>query len=481
MSMICSSQSALESFRFRWPLISLLGVHISLLAWSGYCHSPSQNEIGHLPAGIAIWQYGRFDLYRVNPPLVKLLAAAPVCVWQPDITLNNYDSSPELRPEVWIGQRFTESNGNRSFWFFTLARWACIPLSILGGWCCFQWARLLYGERAGLLALTLWCFSPNVLAHASMITPDAGAAALGITATYAYWRWLQKSSWKRSLVAGALLELAGLTKFTWLVLFPLWPLLWLFWSFSTKDNTSQRRLSRTWPQLATILLTALYVINVGYAFEGSCTRLGDFEFVSASLSGGDVLADPNETRNYFRGSWLGAVPVPVPADFIVGIDQQMRDFDRGKPSYLLGEHSDRGWWYYYLVALAFKVPLGTWVLAILSIWGFWRFRPGGARLRDQVVLLAPAITVFVIVSSETGFSRHMRYVLPAFPFAFVWVSQVAASVGRCRWLYSVVVLSAVAWSVISSLSVYPHSLSYFNEFAGGPLGGPKVLLDSNID
>jgi len=45
------------------------------------------------------------------------------------------------------------------------------------------------------------------------------------------------------------------------------------------------------------------------------------------------------------------------------------------------------------------------------------------------------------------------------------------------------VVSAVllAWTIGSSLYVYPHSLSYFNELAGGPKNGPPHLLNSNID
>ncbi len=37
------------------------------------------------------------------------------------------------------------------------------------------------------------------------------------------------------------------------------------------------------------------------------------------------------------------------------------------------------------------------------------------------------------------------------------------------------------WYVGASLSIYPHYLSYFNELAGGPTNGHKVLLDSNLD
>jgi hypothetical protein len=39
----------------------------------------------------------------------------------------------------------------------------------------------------------------------------------------------------------------------------------------------------------------------------------------------------------------------------------------------------------------------------------------------------------------------------------------------------------LTWSVGSSLWIFPHSLSYFNELVGGPKGGAKHLLDSNID
>ena len=48
---------------------------------------------------------------------------------------------------------------------------------------------------------------------------------------------------------------------------------------------------------------------------------------------------------------------------------------------------------------------------------------------------------------------------------------------RLRWLaWTLLVASA-----LSSLRVYPHSLSYFNEAAGGPLRGHDPLIDSNID
>lgn len=47
--------------------------------------------------------------------------------------------------------------------------------------------------------------------------------------------------------------------------------------------------------------------------------------------------------------------------------------------------------------------------------------------------------------------------------------------------FQTLVCLSVCWFVASSLSLYPHSLSYFNESIGGPSNGPKHLLGSNVD
>jgi hypothetical protein len=97
-----------------------------------------------------------------------------------------------------------------------------------------------------------------------------------------------------------------------------------------------------------------------------------------------------------------------------------------------------------------------------------------------MLLIVPAVVVVVLVSAHTGFNHHLRYVLPAFPFAIVWMSKAATRAPTRPWMTKVVA-AAAAWSVASSLSVYPHSLSYFNELVGGPLNGHWHLADSNVD
>jgi hypothetical protein len=64
----------------------LLSLHALLLAYSAYKHSPTLNEPGHLAAGVSVWQFGRFDVYNVNPPLGRMVAALPVVRMRPSVS-----------------------------------------------------------------------------------------------------------------------------------------------------------------------------------------------------------------------------------------------------------------------------------------------------------------------------------------------------------------------------------------------------------
>jgi hypothetical protein len=322
-------------------------------------------------------------------------------------------------------------------------------------------------------------------------------------------------------------------------------------------------------QFSAILALAVLGVNVGYAYEDTFTCLGDYQFVTRALGG----KEDGDVGNRFSDSWLSAVPIPLPKNYVLGIDRQKLDFEVRKASYLQGQWRKGGWYHYYLYACLIKVPLGTLLLGLLAVgmtvWE-WRHAPRNSQVgkdplpsplvatashqsrpegeetrsanskratkaheetkrrqaaalqntwRDEIVLLAPAVAVFVLVSSQTGFNHHLRYVLPAFPFLFIWISKVGRVFERQRiegrgqraeegnpaltlslssprrvikadqrergrwrvWLMRGVVAGALGWSVVSSLAVYPHCMSYFNELVGGPKGGHWHLGNSNVD
>lgn len=337
---------------------AIILVHLGLLVWGAVQHSPSLDEVGHLPAGIGHWQHGRFELYCVNPPLVRLVAALPVlCTRAKTASPVEWRDVPRMAPredsslfptqlqarrtEFAAADYFLKRNGQRSFGYFTAARLACLPFTVLGALVCFRWAKELYGAAAGVLALTLWCFCPNIIAHAQMITPDAGAAALGISAAYCFWRWLQKPSWPRALGAGVVLGLAELTKMTWIVLLGLWPVLWLLWRWSDRGNLGWLPWRQQIGQLTVILVLGVELINFGYGFEDSFQRLDAFTFLSSPLTGKPPVVPSSATLsggsaaegNRFVGTWVGSLRVPLPRNYLLGIDRQKWDFERRQWSF----------------------------------------------------------------------------------------------------------------------------------------------------
>jgi hypothetical protein len=78
-----------------------------------------------------------------------------------------------------------------------IARWACIPFSWVGAIVCYLWARDLYGRPAGVFACLIWCFEPNILAHAALITPDARERARA-------WKNSPSGPWRKGTSANRL-------------------------------------------------------------------------------------------------------------------------------------------------------------------------------------------------------------------------------------------------------------------------------------
>jgi hypothetical protein len=463
--------------------IVIVAIHVVLLNWSSVSHFPTIDEVGHFPAGVSHWWYGNYRLYHVNPPLVRMVATLPVVLPGPPEMSSRQSSSDVLaRPEFAIGCGFLNDSGFEALWYFSLARIATLPFSLLGAYASYALAHKFYGAPAALVALSLWCFCPTVLAYGACITPDVGAAACGLLAWVLFLKWMRSSTISSMLLFGAGLGVAQLTKTTWLVLFALCPAIFVLnWFFYSRSNI--RALSKGTAHLAIVSVIAVCIMNLGYGFDRSMTPLGKFEFMSKPLADTSTETSSNRlTGNRFSESWLGASPVPLPANYVLGIDFVKWEFERGYASYLRGEWRHGGWWYYYLYAMGMKLPVGTMLLAACAV-GILAYKTWRSPMDawNDVMILAPAVAILALVSSQTGFNHHIRYVLPALPLIYVWASQLAAYVRRDRPLRSGAILTALTWAITSSLWIYPHSMSYFNELAGGPLNGNQHLHNSNVD
>ncbi len=526
-------------------LAILLGIQTITSLGIASRSAPHCDELAHLAAGLYHWQSGRWDAYRVNPPLVRLWATLPLALQHPCIhwSIPRHDAGRRLEWEFAqdLARDLSLKELIRALY---VSRLMCVPFLWLGTLGCYCWAHSLHGPRSGLVAATLWSFCPNVLAWGSALGPDIPASALGLWAAFTSAIWLERRTWTHGWVAGTALGVAVLAKstcFAFLILVVLIAAIapWVETRTAKRQrhssetlmqnagpwrnaipidggavnepgrptgvrqlpvlrgflrnfvcaavNSPQRMIRRSSPywilQVLFVGILAVITINLGYGSSGTGTRLGQFTFRSRVLTG------ESNTSNRFVGTVFEHVPVPFPQDFVLGLDQQKADFDEGKRSYLAGDWKDRGWWHYYLIGALVKLPLGFWGLfALMGVdFGYSKHKSQSDRCRSprpaSTFLLAlpilGVIAVGTLVSSQTGFSGHFRYVFPCLPLLYVRVSRCVHE--GSPLLTQVASLAMLIWFSFSSLSTWPLQHSYFNELAGGPRGGYRILLDSNLD
>jgi hypothetical protein len=87
----------------------------------------------------------------------------------------------------------------------------------------------------------------------------------------------------------------------------------------------------------------------------------------------------------------------------------------------------------------------------------------------------------MLITSDTdaaGCSRPSRHLLQA--RGRLAMFRVHNLLARSR-LHGLAVAVGLLATTYSTLSVYPHSIAYFNEASGGPENGHKHLLHSNLD
>jgi hypothetical protein len=510
--------------------IAVLAVALAMIAgqfviaqYSLRQESPTIDEVLHLPAGITYWDTHSFRLYHHNPPLVKLLAAWPVLNRVTPAEREKLYSlkywTDELPNKAGFGHEFAKIHATDYFELFTAAR-SVIPVFLaIGGVFVFLWARSVYGDSGGLLSLALWSICPNLLAHGRLITTDAASAALGTGATFVFMRYVKRPGSLGAIAAGLMLGISLLTKFSLLTLVIFWPIIWAF-HFLTIVPANERKKTavKSAQHAAIVTLVSMLTVNLGYGFEGTGQPLGKFEFYSSSMTrelpanrprlhatGNDLLDLLGSRRvNRFRDTWLAALPCPLPAEFMLGFDEQKIDAEgvpkrftaraepgddssvEGYPVYLNGELRGSGWWYYYPYAFLIKTPPGFLALiAASSIILILKKHTAAERFDAFAMLIVPVATVLTM-TFLTDINIGLRYVLPAMPYLYVNAGRIVPFVQgigstKLRRMSAAITIAVVAGSVWSTASVAPHFLAYFNIFGGGPDHGSEHLIDSNLD
>ena len=444
-------------------LALLLGVHVACGVHTAWSKCVTHDEIWHLPVGILHWRTGEFDQDVLNPPLTRLWAAIPAAVAGVAVEGG--------RDATDIALKFVGSHDDYARWYL-LGRVTNLVFSALTAVIVWRWAGAWFGSAAAVIGAALICASPNVVAHSSLVTPDAGLM-LGFTATL-WWfvRWREEPSWRRAIALGVVLGLAQATKFTAVLLYPLLAVLFVLYRPVRSEAVSEttRLPLRRWFVLTLVVtLISLVCWSSAFLFRGTGTPLAEYEAQSRTLRSLQSLAGP-----------LADLPLPVPQDYVVGIDRQRGVMEQPHPIYLNGVWSVTGFRDYFLRTLEYKLPHVTQVLCMAGLLVVLFGRPINQRFRKLAVLLLPTVGLLTIASFST-MQLGVRYVLPVLPLLVVLASSVGIVIDRLGSRVRGVVFKTLVVAIGFGLRHHPHHLAYFNEWAGGPVGGRNHLLDSNLD
>jgi Dolichyl-phosphate-mannose-protein mannosyltransferase len=407
--------------------------------------SPTHDEAMHLAAGYSYLAERDFRLEPQNPPLIKALLAFPVFL------IHRLPFNPE--PQHWregldflIGQDFLYRSTLPADQMLVLSR---LPNLLLGclvvalsGW----WAYRLWGAGAATFATALSSLDPNLIAHSSLVTTDAGATLFIFLTVYLLWEYLNAPKWYLLAGTGISTGMALVSKFSALLLIPVLDLIVALCFFASSKQTFQlpsgKILNRTWSAILDpaavfflIIFFALLVIPSAYFFQGFQPWLSGF-YLFLTLA------------------------------------------REGQPAFFLGAVSDLGWWNYFAVAFLIKTPIGTLALISASL----LFYGAGARLRrrEAIFLLTPVV-IFFLALTQSKVNIGLRHILPVYPFLFVIASRLVTIDFSRRGLTLFAIGAPLVFTAVSVLRVAPHQLAYFNEIVGGPDQGYRYLSDSNLD
>jgi 4-amino-4-deoxy-L-arabinose transferase-like glycosyltransferase len=297
---------------------------------------------------------------------------------------------------------------------------------------CGWWAWRLWRSRAAALtSMALAAFEPNLLANAGVATLDSFLTFFCALSAYLLWSSRTRAPTIRSAVAiGLVFGCAVGTKTSAIVLLPVVV-------FLTRPEVALR--GAGWPAYLRAYLVRLSVLAAA---------------AGVALFAVHGFSHPEQL-------WLGTV-------------WQLGHAQSGHNAFLFGEHSGEGWLHYYAVAFVVKTPMPTLVAIVAGIIAVVR-----STNRDAVAALVILPMLILVVTSLSYIDIGVRNVLPMYPLLLVGAGGLASAPGlrRARWIPLVLVTGAA----LSVLRIAPHTLSYFNEAAGGPESGRFLLSDSNLD
>jgi len=459
----------------------LLAMHVVLALWAASGESVTHDELLHLTGGYFYDKYGDYRIQPENGNLPQRLAALPAVLLgapTPKLEDNYYWKTSDAGV---VGHQFFYETGHDHWPMLMAGRAVMMIFSIGTGLLVFGWARRLFGDLAGLFALTLYAFDPNVLAHAPLATSDSAAVFFLLASCTAFWSHLNQPGLRNGALSAVTFGLACVAKYSAILLLPMFALL-LVWRIALDAPAQSNRWLRLAPlTLAAHAATAVLIIWAFFGFRYSGFGPGVPEAAHYILPWEAVLPHiglHGQIVEICRHWHL------LPEAFLFGYSWVIQSA-QVRATFLAGEYGLYGWVTFFPLAFWWKTPVA--LLAALAVGLGMLARRGlgtAGRWRAELAAVAPLLVLFAVYwafSLTSNLNIGHRHILPVYPTLFILAAGLAAPGVFTGWRRSAMLGSLVAGLLFANARVAPHYLAFFNVFAGGPANGHRLLVDSSLD
>lgn len=365
--------------------------------------------------------------------------------------------------------------------FFT-ARLMTILFSALVAYVVFHWARELYGFYAGLAALVLYIFDPNIIAHSQLVTTDIYVTGTILFACYGIWKFSNTHRVRDGLLSAFTLGLSEIAKYTSIVLLPLFVLALVLHDLSAQilayKEKGLKAIGKYLGQLALYVVAGCFsifvVVNVAFLFNRTFIPLNQYVFQTHTFKLLQNIKFVQDLR------------VPFPYPYLQGLDRVSNNEQTGKSFgniYLLGQiRSGQGFAGYYFVASALKVPIATLLVIIVAMVVYAVSKQRRKTfLQNEVFLFVPVLFYTIYFNFFYDAQIGFRYYMVVFPLLYVFAGSLFSNWLEFSKKQKAAALALAAYLIVSVLSYYPFYLSYFNEIVWDRRYAYKFLSDSNLD
>lgn len=456
-------------------VILLLSLFFILVFTSVNTKSPICDEAGHhIAAGYSFLRTGDFRMNPSAPPLMRLLMGLPLLFLNLNIPTSNpswvtINSTEFSRQFLFIGNK----NADQIVLF---ARLPMIFVSVLLGFLVFLWAKKLYGSRGGFFALFLYVFSPLILANSGLAMLDMGCAFFVLLTMFQFSRYIKDNKLSNAALTGVYFGLALSAKHVSLSLFPVFLILAGVYIFQAKKYERRILTKEILMHLVLIWFIGFLILWGTYFFEYK-PLLKNAPDIEEKIGYINKIGNKNLSTSilYFAKN----VPVPLSTYMIsfLGVAKSVTLGDQRL--FFMGKEFLGGSRIYYIILFLIRSPLPFLLLLFLAITLFKKRVKIGILM--NLFLLLPVAAIFTI-ASFSKLQGGIRYILPVFPFLFVWMGGLAANIAgkKVAGTIRLVFYGLCTWYLLSAFFIYPHYLAYFNELVGGPNGfAYKITADAD--